>query len=194
MDVSSGAKQTIIISLVVALLAFLGGYFLGQSKFNFSQGNKFQNKPISSSGSNVKINSLSGIVKSINANRIALKINESDERLAEIDGQTKIYIQEQKDPSQYQKEMDEYIKRTQEQAARPKPGEISTAPIVSNLSPEIFTKKPGSLNDIKSGNTITVVANENIKEAKQFKIAQIIIPPPPVSSTSIPPIVPLSNQ
>ncbi|MEK7067588.1 MAG: hypothetical protein AAB956_01180, partial [Patescibacteria group bacterium] len=106
----------------------------------------------------------------------------SDERTVETDSQTKIYILEQKSPEQYQKEVEEYNKKTQEQNnGRLTPGKISGAPLVSNLSLEAFTKKIGSLADIKNGITITVVAAEDIKDAKQFKALDIIIPPPVVT-------------
>jgi len=193
-------KQTIIISLVVGLLAFSGGYFFDQSglisrqNFNKNSSN-YQVKTDNSLGNNVKIISLSGAVQSINGSTITLKINESDERTVETDNQTKIYIQEQKDPAQYQKEMDEYLKKTQEQAnIQLKPEEISTAPIASNLSPEMFTKKIGSMMDIKNDITLTVVANEDIKDAKQIKAVQIIIPPPATLPTSITPIAIPANQ
>ena len=110
-------KSAVSISLAATLLAFSAGYFLGQSQLNFSQGNKSQAKPVASSGGNVKINSLSGTVQSINGKAIILKVNESDARTAEIDSQTKIYLQEQKSPDQYQKETDEYFKKTQQQMA-----------------------------------------------------------------------------
>lgn len=56
--------------------------------------------------------------------------------------------------------------------------EATTAPLVSNLSPEVFAKKIGSMADIKNGITLTVVsAGQDIKNAEQFKVAEIIIPP-----------------
>jgi len=188
-------KQTIIVSLIVGLLALSGGYFLGQSKLNLSQSVN-RSGANASSNSDVKINSLSGAVKAVNDSKITLEINNSDERIVEIDNQTKVYILEQKDPAQYKKEMEEYFKKIQEQKdSQSRFPDALTAPINSVLSPEVFAKKIGSIADIKSGIILTVVvAGQDIKNVKQFKATQIIIPPPPVSSTSIPPIVPLSNQ
>ena len=58
--------------------------------------------------------------------------------------------------------------------------EATTAPLVSNLSLEVFAKKIGSFSDIKNGMTITaVVAGQDIKDAKQFKATEIFIPPAP---------------
>lgn len=186
-------KQTIITSLIIGLLAFFGGYFLGQSKLNFNQnGNKPQAKINISSSSNVKINSLSGTVKAINGSTLTLKINQSDERTVETDNQTKIYILEQKSPEEYQKEMAEYNKKIQEQTNnQTKLPEATTAPLVSSLSPEVFAKKIGSFSDIKNGITLTiVVTGQDIKDTKQFKATEIFIPPPPNAAKSaiIPPL------
>ena len=189
MDAANGIKQTIIISLVIGLLAFAGGYFLGRPKLiSVPKNNNSELK-----ANNVKINSLSGTVKNINGGTISLALNgnASDVRTVETDSKTEIIIQEQKDPAQYQKELDEYLKKTQEQmSTRIKPGEISNAPIVSELSPEMFAKKAGSMADIKNGALITVVTAQDIKDAKQFKAAQIYIVPPPIApnSVAIPPI------
>ena len=179
-------KQTIIISLIVGLLAFFGGYFLNQAKlisaqnFNKRAGNK-QIQTNTSQGNNVKINSLSGAVKAINGNTLTLKINQSDERTVETDSQTKIYILEEKSQEQYRKEMAEYNKKIQEQTNnQTKLPEATMAPLVSNLSPEVFAKKTGLFSDIKNGITITAVAaGQDIKDAKQFKATEIFIPPAP---------------
>jgi len=173
-------RKTIIISSLIALATFLGGYFLGQS--NLLDWRWLNNKSQTDSNhstKNVKIISLSGTVMAIDGNKITLKVKESDERIVEFDGQTKVYIQEYKSSEQYQKEMEEYLKKTKEQPSSWSGlADPSMTPVTPGLAPEVFAKKAGTLSDIKIGAALSVASNDDIKEAKRFRAVQIIIPPP----------------
>jgi len=188
MDISNTIKQTIAISfitsLVVALLAFSGGYFIGQTKVVNNQNiNKVSDKPQEKQDApleeNREIYILSGTVKEINDDNILINISKSDERIVEIDGNTKIYVLEEKSHDQYQKEMDEYLKKLKDrESSQLKLPDITAMPSASSLAPGLFAEKIGTKSDIKSGITLTVFANQNIKDIKQFKAAEIFIPPP----------------
>lgn len=158
----------------------MGGYFLGQSKQNKGS---LPDRDLGSK--NIKIVSVSGTVIAIDGSLITLKTADSEEKIIEIGGQTKIYVQEYKTTEQYQKEMEEYLSNSKKETdTQSGPPNLSLAPAALNLSPEIFAKKPGSLADIKIGVLLNVIASEDIKTVKRFKAAQIIIPPPAIVPAS----------
>ena len=60
----------------------------------------------------------------------------------------------------------------------PKPGETPATPAGAIMPPELSVKKSASLSDIKVGATISVIAaDQDIKNAKQFTAAEIIVQP-----------------
>ena len=102
-----------------------------------------------------------------NANcfKISLKINplepladlELNNRIVEIDSNTKIILHESRNDEEFIKEADAFEKGLSENEPMP------------------FIEKKGSLSDIKVGEITTVTAQENIKDKKQFKAVEIII-------------------
>lgn len=133
--------------------------------------------------SNIEIKSISGEVKAVGDKTVTLKIRplepladpNLDERIIEVDANTKIYVLAQKDQALYQKEMAEFNKKMQEQMKNmPKAGEALAVPATSIMPPEFFTKKQASISDIKVGTTVNVVATDkDIKNTKQFSAAEI---------------------
>ena len=129
----------------------------------------------------MEIKSVDGEVKQIQDNKISLKIRplepladpDLDNRIVEVDQNTKIYKLVEKDQAQYQKEMEEFNRRMEEQMKNP---EAVTELVVP---PEPYNKEEISLADIKVGQRIAVSAQENIKDKKQFKAVEITVQPLP---------------
>ncbi|MBU2579532.1 hypothetical protein KKF19_00960 [Patescibacteria group bacterium] len=125
----------------------------------------------------MEITSISGIVKVIKDNNIYLKIqpltlladSDLDNRIIETDENTKIYQFKEKDQAQYQAEMEGFNQKMEEQMGN---FEATAEPI---MPPEMFIKTEISFNDIKVGQQITVTAQENIKDIKEFKAIEIIV-------------------
>jgi len=125
----------------------------------------------------MEIVSISGTVQEVKDNKISLKINplepladpELDNRIIEIDENTKIYQLTQRDQEQYQKEMEEFDKIIMEQMENPE------AMAELGQYPEPYTKEEASLDNIQVDQLITVEAQENIKDVKQFKAIEITV-------------------
>jgi len=199
-------KKTIIISLVVALVFFTLGYLIGSINITptgqlvkgantYQAGWDAAKKRLSDSGfaapmANLEIKNVSGQAIAVQGDAITLKIGplepladpSLDERTINVDANTKIYILEQKDQTQYQSEMAEFNKKMQEQLKNPpKPGETPAAAAGAIMPPEFFVKKEASISDIKVGMNINVIAaDKDIKNAKQFSAAEINLQPAPV--------------
>ncbi|PIR12747.1 hypothetical protein COV49_04420 [Candidatus Falkowbacteria bacterium CG11_big_fil_rev_8_21_14_0_20_39_10] len=220
-------KKTIIISLIIALAFFALGYFVRDAKVypvgqlvkgtdNFQAGWEAAKKRLADSGfvamGNFAINNVNGQVIAVQGKAVTLKIRplepladaDLDERIVNVDDNTKIYILSQKDQAQYQSEMDEFNQKIREQTNNPsEPGQASVSSTRPIMSPEFFVKKEASLADIKSGAMINVVAaDKDIRNTKQFSAAKIEIQPAPAvasptvesPSTSAPVTAPATGQ
>ncbi len=180
-------KQTtiIIIALVFFILGFVSNnVYHKQIKGDdtFEAGWQAAKQRLAESGfspmtEDMEIVSINGEVKQIQDNKISLKINplepladpKLDIRIIEVDSNTKIYQLTQRDQEQYQKEMEEFDKKAQEQMENP---EAIAEP---GGYPEPYTKEEVSLDNIQVGQLISVEAQENIKDVKQFKAIGVII-------------------
>ena len=191
---------------MVALIFFSLGYLIGSAKVSptgklaigantFQAGWEAAKKRLADSGfaapmGNFEIKNISGQVTAVKGSTVALKIRplepladpNLDERIINVDSNTKIYILEQKDQAQYQSEMAEFNKKMQEQLKTPpQPGQAPISPADAIMPPEFFIKKEASISDIKIGITVNVVAaDKDIKNAKQFTAAEISLQPAPV--------------
>ena len=121
-------KKTIIISLVVALGFFFIGYFIGAKDGTYQAGWDSARKRLSESGylpnmNNAELVVASGEVKAIADKTVTLKTKpldplsdvEPSERIIETDENTKIYLLEQKNQAEYQKELQEFYQKQQKQ-------------------------------------------------------------------------------
>jgi len=132
----------------------------------------------------MEITSVSGEVQEIKDNKISLKIYplepladpSLDDRIIEVDENTKIYQLVERDQAEYQREMAEFNQRMQEQMENPE--------TMAELGeyPEPYTKQEISLTNIQTGQQITVLAQEDIKDTKQFKAIEITVQFRPVMS------------
>jgi len=198
-------KKNIAILLVMVLLSFASGYLAGGANLNNRQAEKadafragWQSalRRLTDSGfippaRDFEINSVSGQVTAVQANAVSIKIRplepsadpSLDERIIEVEAATKIFVLGQKDQAQYQKEVQDYNKKMQEQLRQaPKSGRAVAAPAALIIPPESLIKEAADISAIKPGVNVSVVAaDKNIKDAKSFKAAEIVVQKAPAS-------------
>lgn len=179
-------KQTIITIIIIALIFFGIGFAL--ASYYKSGDNTYQagwdaaKQRLAETGyvptmNDMEITFVDGIVQEVRDNKIYLKIqsltplanSELDNRIIETDENTKIYELVEKDQEQYQIELDEFTQKMQEEMDNP---EIITEPI---MPPEPFIKQEINFNEIQVNQQIMVMAQEDIKDIKQFKAIEIIM-------------------
>lgn len=203
-------NKTIVLVIVVALIFFALGLFSanllnqGVKIGQIPTGEKIQNtfqagweaakQRLKDSGfvpmmENMEIKMVYGEIKDIKDNQILLKIRplepladpELDDRIIQIQSDTKIYQLVQKNPVEYQKEIEEYNKKINEQMKNP-----TNMGSTSLVMPEPFIKKSASLSDIKVGQQISVFATNDIKTVKQFTAVEISMQVNPAMISSSP--------
>ena len=188
--------KTIIIILILA--AFGLGFYLGnlypiglKGDNTFEAGWQAAQERLSETGfmpmfgKDMEITSLSGEIKEVKGNKISLKISplepladpNLDNRIVEVDEKTKIYRLIEKDPAQYQAEMEEFERKMGEEMENP---EEIPEPVVF---PEMYNKEEAGLADIEVDQRISVKTEEDIKEVKQFKAVEITIQSVPAMPT-----------
>jgi len=183
------SKQTIIIIALISFgLGFIGNiYYKSTTDDTFQSGWEAAKQRLEEIGyfpmmEGMEITSVNGRVEEVKDNKISLKISplepladsDLDNRIVEVDENTKIYQLVGRDPEQYQKETEEFNQRMQEQMANPE--------TMADLGeyPEPYTKEEISLADIEIGQQITVRTEEDIKDTKQFKAIEITVQSVPV--------------
>lgn len=121
------------------------------------------------------IKNISGAVQEINGNKLTIKIMplepladpSLDIRIVVVEENTKITLKEQKSSEIFNKEIEEYNKKMQDNLKeRLEEKSASDSNIIT--PPSFFTEKKASIADIKTGMQIAVKAEQNIKEAKEF--------------------------
>lgn len=180
--------KLIVIIVITALISFSLGLLTtsliasnqikaNQQKF-FQAGWQAAKERLNDSGYypqvNMEIKNLSGEIKSISDNKISLKIHpleplanpDLDNRLVVVDNNTKIYKLGAKSQVEYQKEVTEFNKQIQGI------NNNSTKP-ESLTPPQYFNKIPASSTELKVGQMITVLANQDIKNLKEFTAVEI---------------------
>lgn len=183
-------KQIVTIS-VTAIIFFVLGMAIppGNTVSNLTGGGSFQDgwkaaeQRLAETGfapmmgtEGMGIKSVSGEIKEIGNSKITLKIQplspladkELDTRIIEV-ADAKIYQLIERDQTQFQKEMEAFSKKAKAQIDNP---EMMAEPI---FPPEMFIKQEISLDDLQVGQQIMVTAQEDIKEAKQFKATEITL-------------------
>ena len=198
-------KKFIVIGIIIAVVCFALGFIVAQmNKIGVSLGeNTFQagwdaaKQRLAESGfapaiAGMEIKTISGEVKEIKGNKINLKIRplepladpKLDNRVVVVDDNTKIFKLESRDPVEYQKEMDVYNRKIQQQTANPA---VGAQPLVF---PDFFIKKEVKLSDLEAGQQITVVTDEDIKNILEFKAVEITLQSTAAISPATAPIAP----
>ena len=131
----------------------------------------------------MEIRNLSGTIDLISGDTITLKDVTSanllsdpglDIRTVHVSSDTKFYQLTQKDGAQFQKEMEDFQKKMQEQAASATPTNQPLTP------PQPQEKKELSLSDLVVGQSVAVTSSENIGDKKEFTATEISVQPVPV--------------
>ena len=120
---------------------------------------------------------ISGTIQKIDGNKLTFKISsanylsdsKADIRTVTVDSNTKINLVFEKDPAQFKKEMDAFDEKMKQLQVKNDPSQIENIP----LSPSPFENKEIKLSELKENQNITVVADENIKNKKEFIAIQI---------------------
>jgi hypothetical protein len=121
---------------------------------------------------NVEIKSISGIVKKIDNNIITIVAQpleplsdpNMDERFVVVDSNTKITAFIKKSDQQYQKELDEAIKR----------GNFKQSPDSPDGGITEYSSESVSISQIATGSQITINSNEDLRNKKQFTAKEIL--------------------
>ena len=135
-----------------------------------------------------EMKSVFGTVKEINGNIVRVETGESLNPFEELPAirevtvtqSTKIVKQEQKSPAEFQKEMEAFQKKMQQNLN-------GTAPNAVPVNP--FMEKELLLSDIKVNDRISAESDKNIKTAAKFEATRIVVssnnlPAPPTAITS----------
>lgn len=164
---------------------------------SFKAGWEAAKKRLSDSGllppmMNQEIKNLSGELINLNGNNLVMKIRplepladpSLDERIVEVNSDTKYFKLEQKEMAVIQKEQEEFNKKLQEQMKA-----TATSPASFPAMPESFIKKEASLSDLKVGQILSIATSEDVKNTKRFKVIEVIIqaepqalPTPPIAN------------
>lgn len=136
---------------------------------------------------NMEISSVNGEIKEVKNNQISVQINalepladpDLDNRIIEVNENTKIYQLSEKDQEQYRKEMLEFEKKIKEQMEKiVQPEEMPAVSANPITPPDMFVKKEIKSQDIKIGSQANITAVEkDIKNSKKFIAAEITIQP-----------------
>jgi hypothetical protein len=181
-------KKILLITIpLVAIFAL--GVFIGtkiKTKTNTGQQDSFQagwdaaQKRLEESGAvprleGVQIKTVSGTIQKIENNSIAIKVSnilgalskpELDNRIVQINNETKIYKLIPKDSSQFQKETEDFNNKLKES----KDGSMGDTRV-----PIPFNEEEIKLTDLKEGQTITIDSSDDIKEKQQFIATKITV-------------------
>ena len=158
----------------IALILGLGiGYSIGFYKGSFAINSKLQSqidKAKQFFPTLDEVRSVSGTVKSINGNVITIEANNFNpfEELPTIRevvaaADTKIIKLEEKAPEEFEKEFEDYQKKTAEQSQE------------ALVPPSLFREKEITLTDLKAGNMISAEADKDIKTSARFEAVKVIV-------------------
>lgn len=170
-------KKHIIVSSICLVLGIIIGFSINILNHNtYKDGWAGANSRLSSSKSvgilsnRGEVRMISGVVESINGNKINIKIEplelladpSLDIRTTIVDSNTSMAINIPRDPKIVQKEMDLFIKNMQSSKDR------------QDLTPpKSSTEEKATISDIKIGSTILVTASSDIKNIKEFNAIDI---------------------
>jgi hypothetical protein len=188
------SKKTLI-AIIAALVIFLVGVLVGMSfsKKVIVSGNRQDNSfqagwnaakerlKQSPMGmvlpADLEIKNISGKIEKIYGNKITIRINplepladpNLDTRIVVVDSSAKIILDVPKDQAQLEKEMKEF----NTQMSKPQVSTDPSQPVNPIMPPTSFVAKDILLSDLKVNQYISVIANENIKDKKEFTAIQI---------------------
>lgn len=187
-------NKKLIAALIILVIVFGAGFYSGkklaaktgapanqentyQAGWNAAEARLKQRGQVPDSAG---IKALTGTIDSVSGNTVTLKDVFSPDPLADpslatrtvqVAQDTKIYQIVQKDPAQFQQEVEAFKKANQ---ANPAAGS-GTGLQQMAVPPQQSEQKEISLSDIKAGQRITVMSNDPIGDKKQFTATQISV-------------------
>lgn len=187
--------KKLIINSVIVLVVLIIGVFVGTS-LNGKKGgeNTYQagwdaaKKRLVESGYAMPmiadVMNISGEVTEVKSDGVTVKIRPLepladpalDIRTVTFDANTKFIRMVQKDPVQYQKEVQAYNLKMQQSA-----GKAPVAAVNLGVPPQMFEQTDVKSSDIKKGDQVTISATQNIKDAKTFVAATVTLQTPPAA-------------
>lgn len=190
-----GGVSVVILAIGIAIGSFginRGGSTPAGSANTFQAGWDAAKKRLSDTGyafpSMAEVISVAGTAESVSSNGMTMKIRPLepladpalDTRTVKFDANTKFYQIEQKDPIEYQKEVNAFNLKM-----KANPTALATIP-GGTLQP--FTKTTVTAQAIKTGMTVSVTAASNIKDAKEFAAKEVTVQI--VAAPTVPAVVP----
>jgi hypothetical protein len=190
-----GGVSVVILAIGIAIGSFSinkGGSNPAGSANTFQAGWDAAKKRLADTGyafpTMAEMVSVAGITESVSDNGMIVKIRPLepladpalDTRTVQFDANTKFYQIEQKDPIEYQKEVNAFNLKL-----KANPTALATIP-GGTLQP--FTKTTVTAKAIKTGMTVSITAASNIKEAKEFVAKEVTVQI--VAAATVPAVVP----
>lgn len=194
--------KTLIATIILIILFFGTGIFLGtkikKTSAPGSQENTYQSgwdaakkqlekKGIGNVPAGMEIRNLSGTIDLISGDTITLKDVTSanllsdpglDIRTVHVSSDTKFYQLTQKDGAQFQKEMEDFQKKMQEQTGN---DPLANQPIAP---PQPQDKKEITIAELKVGQLVEIISADNIGEKKEFTATEITTQAMPIMPTA----------
>ena len=190
-------QKQIITIILIAVIFFVLGYALNgnggvsvrgvnSGEDSFQAGWEAAKKRLAEtgfgpiSGMGMEVRFISGNIQEVKNDKITIKINplepladpNLDTRIIGL-SHTKIYKMVERDPVQYQKEMNEFNEKMQEQINNPSTnGGVMPEPLIP---PEMFNKQEVDISELQVGQQISITTKEDIREIKQFEAEEITI-------------------
>jgi len=190
-------QKTKIIAIIVLVLVFLVGMFIGTKlsrKVATTSGNqpdtfqagwdaakaRLSQSPLGMSiPAGREIKDISGTIQKINGNQLTVKINPLepladptlDTRVVTVDSNTKITLSTPKDPTEFQKEVQDFQDKVKQQQQETQTN--PSAPQTPITPPISYNKKNIGLLDLKINQQVEITASADIKDAKEFTATQI---------------------
>jgi hypothetical protein len=181
-------KRILLITIPLVAI-FVLGVFIGtkiKTKTNSGQQDSFQagwdaaQKRLEESGAvpklkGVEVKTVSGTIQKIENDTLTVKVSnvlgalskpELDNRIVQINNETKIYKLIPKDNTEFQKETEEFNNKLKE---------IKDGSAGDMQIPIPFKEEEIKLADLKVGQTITINSNEDLKEKQQFVATKISV-------------------
>lgn len=123
---------------------------------------------------NFPVKEVWGEIKQVNGNQVTVSIKpldpladkSLDERTVKVNGQTEIIKKEKKSQTEYENEVAAY---------RQDNAELLDGPVLPASYPNLFTERIIGLNELGPGQQVKVLANENIRDIKEFTATAIVV-------------------
>ncbi len=189
-------------NIIVSLGIFLAGAALGFGIGRIGSGGRFgELQKLQAQVEQAKkffpqtpadIRTISGTIKNVSGRTVTLEIESPNPfedipktRMVTISASTKIILQKQKDPAVLQRELAVFDASVKTLAT--KPGTPSP------MFPSPFQETSGVASDLKPGQSVTITADQNIRDAEAFEAREMRLTPLPAAPAPGLPLSPINR-